>query len=449
MSPSKKKKGKHRRPPPRYRKLAKGGTPRATDAPTRDAATVPEAVGSIPSHAGPDRRGPSTVVSLEPLAPIIVRSGRPMHAHTDADPPQFPPPSTVAGCVRTTWARATGRPFGSALAELRVAGPLLLSGDGRILAPKPADALYFGHDDGPRCVRTAPQRFHRGCDADLPDGLLPVRLLAQVEGKPADGPAWWSWDDLLAFRRGESVPLDQLTRNGWSPPPEGDLRTHVSIDPSTGAAVSRNLFQTEGLDLDVYPAAFRTHAPGSARADGLEASDTINGESLRGRRLLVRCVEALDATLVHLGGKRRLAALEPECRGAVANTARRVAGPDRTNRRSLPDAGDTGDLLGRLSSRLAGQHADGEPARRPGGDAAPARRRGRTLATTLRLGSRTEPPQAHSQAGHGRRNLLVRDHRRLRPRRAGVALARQRLRRPAGSARRLRPCPASAMDAAD
>ena len=51
MSPSKKskKKGKDRRPPPRYRKLAKGGTPRATDASTRHSATVPEAVGSIPS----------------------------------------------------------------------------------------------------------------------------------------------------------------------------------------------------------------------------------------------------------------------------------------------------------------------------------------------------------------------------------------------------------------
>ena len=314
MSPSKKskKKGKDRRPPPRYRKLAKGGTPRATDASTRHSATVPEAAGSIPSHPGPYRRGPSTVVSLEPLSPIIVRSGRPMNAHTDADPARFPPPSTVAGCLRTTWARATGRPLGSALAELRVAGPLLLSDDGLILAPKPADALYFGHRDEARCVRAEPRRFQQGCGADMPDGLLPVRLPAHVEGKPGDGPAWWSWDDLLAFRRGESVPLDRLTRNGWSPPAEGDLRTHVSINPTTGAAVSGNLFQTEGLDLGVYPAAFRTRAVESARVDGLEASDAANGASSRGRRLLVRCAEALDATLVHLGGKRRLAALEPE-----------------------------------------------------------------------------------------------------------------------------------------
>ena len=241
------------------------------------------------------------------------RAVRPPHERAHRRRPgTIPTPSTVAGCLRTTWARATGRPLGSALAELRVAGPLLLSDDGLILAPKPADALYFGHGNEARCVRAEPRRFHHGCGADLPDGLLPVRLPAHVEGKPGDGPAWWSWDDLLAFRRGESVPLDRLTRNGWSPPAEGDLRTHVSINPTTGAAVSGNLFQTEGLDLGVYPAAFRTRALGSARADGLEASDAANGASSRSRRLLVRCAEALDATLVHLGGKRRLAALEPE-----------------------------------------------------------------------------------------------------------------------------------------
>ncbi len=306
MSPAKKK-GKHRHPPPRYRKKAKGGTSPATDSPAAVSALASESTAPKAVPRASERSGPSAVVSLDPLAPIIVRSGRPMQ-HADADPAQFPPPSTIAGCLRTAWARATGRPFGPELAQLSVAGPLLLDDSGRILASRPADALYFGHDDAShRVVRAAPHGFDSGCGADLPAGLLPVQLTAQADGKSADGPAWWSWDDLLAFRRGEPVPFDRLLRNGWSPP-SGDLRTHVSIDPTTGAVLAGALFQTEGLDLDASPAAFRRSAAGLTGTGAPGAG----GVSTGGFRLLVRCGEALDATLVHLGGKRRLAALEPE-----------------------------------------------------------------------------------------------------------------------------------------
>ena len=306
MSPAKKR-GKHRHPPPRYRKKAKGDTPRATASPEGDSALAPAASGPTAAPRAPERSGPSVVVSLDPLAPVIVRSGRPMQ-HADADPAQFPPPSTVAGCLRTAWARATDRPLGSELARLSVAGPLLIGDSGRILAPKPADAVYFGHDDASRrVVRAAPREFDDGCGADLPEALLPVQLTAEEDGKPGDGPAWWSWDDLLAFRVGEPVPVARLSRNGWSPP-RGDLRTHVSIDPTTRAALAGALFQTEGLDLDASPAAFRSGAAGLLDTGTPGAGEASAG----GLRLLVRCAEALDATLVHLGGKRRLAALEPE-----------------------------------------------------------------------------------------------------------------------------------------
>lgn len=234
---------------------------------------------------------PSVVVSLEPLAPIIVRSGRPLEGKSDADPARFPPPSTVAGCLRTAWARATDRPFGPELARLKVAGPLLVDRDNRILAPKPADALYFGHGASARCQRAEPRAFEAGCGADLPGDLLPVQLAERISEKPGDGPAWWSWSDLLDFRSGNAVAHDRLCENGWSPP-RGDRRTHVTIDPKTSAADAGQLFQTEGLDLD---------APHHA-----------DGPAAGGLRLLARCGEALDGALAHLGGKRRLAALQPE-----------------------------------------------------------------------------------------------------------------------------------------
>ncbi len=226
----------------------------------------------------------SSVASLDPLAPIIVGSGRPF-AHAVAEPTRFPPPSTLAGCLRTAWARATGMPFGPDLAQLWVAGPLLLNRDNQVLVPKPSDALYFGHGDMARCVRTEPRPFDVG-GADLPDGLLPVQLTESAKGKPGTGPAWWSWNDLITFRNGGSVSHAQLCQNGWTPPP-GDRRTHVAIGPG-GAAEAGKLFQTEGLDFD--------------------APDSAHG----GLRLLVRCEKALNETLVHLGGERRLAALQPE-----------------------------------------------------------------------------------------------------------------------------------------
>ena len=111
MSPSRKKrKGKQRHPPPRYRKQGKAEASRAKGGAERGPATPPAPVAAPPAPREPARPRTGRVVSLDPLAPIIVRSGRPMN-HADADPAQFPPPSTIAGCLRTAW----GPRHGSAL----------------------------------------------------------------------------------------------------------------------------------------------------------------------------------------------------------------------------------------------------------------------------------------------------------------------------------------------
>lgn len=327
--------------------------------------TVSNPVPPAPPLRAPEPREPSVVVSLDPLAPVIVRSGRPFDDRSDADPARFPPPSTVAGCLRTAWARATGRKLGPELAQMAMTGPLLLDRKNRILAPKPADALYFGHGDEARCVRAEPRPFDRGCGADMPDGLpLLVQLPESVAGKSGSGPAWWSWDDLLGFRLEEEVPSARTTRtggngrtdgtartgeadgnggtppgegrrtrqaidpntgaadanvpnnpdvgqhfyvrlckNGWSPPQRGDHRTHVAINPDTRAADTGRLFQTEGLDLD---------APTGAQDRDLPAGERRWPAAAGGLRLLARCDKPLGEALVHLGGERRLAALQPE-----------------------------------------------------------------------------------------------------------------------------------------
>jgi CRISPR-associated protein Cmr3 len=241
------------------------------------------------AHKNPPQMESSSVLALEPLAPVIVRSGRPFDGSTVSDPARLPPPSTLAGCLRTASARAKGQTFSSELFQLAVAGPLLCRGE-QLLIPKPADAHYFGHGDEAELVRAAPRAFDEGCHADLPQGLLPVRLCKSVTGKAGSGPAWWSLEHWQAFRSGTDIPHSDLQAQGWNPA-LSDRRTHVAIDPDTGGASEGKLFQTEGLDL------------AKTLSNKGKSADAIS--------LLARFAEPLGQGLVHLGGERRLAALQP------------------------------------------------------------------------------------------------------------------------------------------
>lgn len=260
--------------------------------------------------AMPQERRSSRVVSLSPLAPIIVRSGRPFNAlGGGVDPARFPPPSTIAGCLLTAWARAADIPFTVDLAQHGIAGPLLIDCRNQVMAPKPVDALYFS--DGPgsnsaQCVRAQPKPLPADSGMDLPQGLLPVQLDCEVAGKPANGTRWWRLDDLIRFRSGKDIAFDELQRTGWSP--SRDRRTHIAIDAATGVAQTGELFQTEGLDLDAAPPGwFRLAAHSN---DGV--SDAPDAETAGQLRLLARFDEKLAPCLVHLGGKRRLAGLDAE-----------------------------------------------------------------------------------------------------------------------------------------
>lgn len=240
--------------------------------------------------------GPSQFVALDPLAPVIVRSGRPFDGQAGPDPARFPPPSTVAGCLRTAWARQAAQAVGPQLRELATSGPLLLDREGNVLVHKPADAHYLGTGDAASCIRAEPRSFDDGCDADLPRGLLPVQLTGEYSGKPAKGPHWWPLSDLLGFRQGREMAFKGLTQRGWSPGAE-DRRTHVAINRERGAADEGKLFQTVGLAFD----------SGSV-LDGRRTGDAAKD----GLRLVARFEKPLDSALAHLGGERRLAALEPQ-----------------------------------------------------------------------------------------------------------------------------------------
>lgn len=234
---------------------------------------------------------------IEPKAPLVIRSGRPFDHQAGTDEARFPPPSTLAGTLRTAHAESVSKPLGPELAKLSVAGPLpvRLGAAPVLLVPKPADALYFWNTDKTKVklVRAAPQPLTEGEGCDLPQDLLPVQLTETINSKPASGPRWWAYSDLLAWRGADTSVLtfEQVRRNGWSPLPD-ELRTHVGIDRATQAAESGKLFQTAGLD-------FSGHAE--------------HGHGFPEQRLGIvgRIQGEISAGLVTLGGERRLSAIEP------------------------------------------------------------------------------------------------------------------------------------------
>ncbi len=238
---------------------------------------------------------------IDPLAPIIVRSGRPFDAQYGLDAARFPPPSTLAGALRTAHADSNALALGAHLAELEVRGPLPLKQptDGRaatLLVPKPADAHYlWDSENNEQVVAATPSELSDGEGMDLPEGLLPLQLERKCKGKPTHGPHWWSLADFLAFRAGTFMSHKSICANGWTPPAD-DLRTHVAIDPNTQANERGKFFQTAGLSFSV-----------PTRSKSPLGQEKLPEQSVA---LLGQIAGAINAGVITLGGERRLAAIE-------------------------------------------------------------------------------------------------------------------------------------------
>lgn len=243
---------------------------------------------------------------IEPLAPLVFRSGRPFGAGS-RDGALFPWPSSLAGMLRTALMDARGWPAHGlddgqqrALLETAAAGPILArrGREGPIpMLPKPADALYLLPEDGGAVAlhRLLPGGYPPGCGSDLPAGLVPLRLTAEApKGKPQKGPEFWPLDKLLAWRRGEVVRFADLPGER----PLADTRTHVAIARASLAADGGRLFQIEGLDF----------GPTRRAAGGFAEHDWA---------LLARFDAELESQAVTLGGERRLSWLTPEAHDAL------------------------------------------------------------------------------------------------------------------------------------
>lgn len=264
---------------------------------------------------------------IEPLQPLVFRSGRPFGTGAQADGANFPLPSAAAGLLRTLHgqgvAGGVARYDPDALAALAHKGPFLLRaevipqgvGPWTVCVPRPADAVYLADgDDGVRPVRLAPSSLPEGIGCDLPDGLWPVIMTEQRRDKPRPGPQWWTLPQWLDWQR-DRVPT-------WGPAwrhaePLVVQRVHVALDDQTRAARQGQLFRVESLDFgqrwpaDGAPAyAWSFGVLGQSQVDDQTA--TFGGE---GRlSAVVRCTdwpeglrEVPQPLLQHAAGKRGVA----------------------------------------------------------------------------------------------------------------------------------------------
>jgi CRISPR-associated protein Cmr3 len=260
--------------------------------------------------------------------PIICRDGRPFGAGQGnrMRSLEWPLPSVIAGSLRSALGNSANREFSLAVAQellqVEVAGVFPVAGN-KLFLPLPQDCVVHGR----RALRAMPQTFDSG-GCDWPgQSLRPVTLTTEQapdDFKPEEAPAWWPINRYAAWLAGENIAFD----NEFLSAPESDIRTHVQLDPQTGAAEEGNLFTTAALSLSHLrrhgssaTGTFRSRFAEIGLTARVRAQDWCGDEAAKLNRLQT------------MGGERRLACWKvtsetggwlcpPEIRATLAGTSR-------------------------------------------------------------------------------------------------------------------------------
>lgn len=262
---------------------------------------------------------------IEPLAPLVFRSGKPFGSAASAADVVFPMPSAAAGLIRATSIHQQHSHIDEheitniddqnyqQVLSIQSKGPYLVRFDEsykqvEILVPKPADALYFEAksdtqtEASVQVLRLSPKALDADCGSDLPEGLLPVQMQDPTKGKPKPGVAYWTlehlkkWHAELEPDNKPKLTFDELQQNGVAQLPI-DIRTHVAIDAQTQATQTGKLFQTASFDF------------GYSKITEPTASQSVWQTHRLG--FLIQSEQRLSEDTVTFGGERRLSKLLP------------------------------------------------------------------------------------------------------------------------------------------
>lgn len=209
---------------------------------------------------------PTTYYEIASLEPLVFGDGRPFGnepGSTRVRGTTLPNPSTLAGALRTAYARAHGMAFNddsiAKLLAMDSRGPVLaVDGSPAFARPANSQTLKKTGVEGPILVPMMPSE---GLGCNLPDGIRPLALPPKViAGLDANGEplyelskesayTYLKLEDMAAWLTG-SVPED-----GWQPAkvevPAMERRVHVGIDFESKTSKQGMLFETEGACLDV------------------------------------------------------------------------------------------------------------------------------------------------------------------------------------------------------
>jgi CRISPR-associated protein Cmr3 len=241
-------------------------------------------------------------ITITPLDPLISRDSRPFGQGQGARTRSLDwlTPSVVCGALRTGVGQIHGSFDPAALKEIAVRGPFLEC-DNMLYFPRPLDFVTDQDFSGTGSVSGHAVRpdgkMAGGTDLPLP-GLLPacVENPSDEDFKPKSTPLFWSAEAMNRWLFEKNPREFSLKASDYLTGPAKDERTHVLIEPETGAAKDSRLFSTTGLD-------FRVKRDGKI-SQMTVAIDAQTQDSVYGEHLERMC--RLSA-LRPLGGERRLA----------------------------------------------------------------------------------------------------------------------------------------------
>jgi CRISPR-associated protein Cmr3 len=191
-------------------------------------------------------------LKIRPLNPLISRDSRPFGQGqgTRIRSLDWLNPSVVCGALRSYAGKIHGNFNVSELTSIKVRGPFLECRDS-LYFPRPLDCVsneYIGKDYTLYAIRPNALEAGDGC-VEMPLGLLPAFIegLPDYDFKPIHLPEFWSAEAMRRWLAGEGS--FKLSSEECLAGPAKDERTHVGMDPTTGASSDSLLFSTTGLDF--------------------------------------------------------------------------------------------------------------------------------------------------------------------------------------------------------
>lgn len=255
-----------------------------------------------------------TILEIKPLAPLLLRDGRPFSGGSEESRAQslpMPLPQTLAGFIRTqlgnqqNWNWHDEQELRRYLQDLHgIPVRSILVRDNKFMFPVPQNAVIEKAKKTcqiRKMYRAAPQQVEKdeGCnwptDQDLytispiqsndnnkTDAFYPVFLSETNQSfKSDDDPGYWSKEDIESWLLCKEKKIAPIKITG----PTEEERTHVQIDSQTGT----------GIDGALFSVTYRH----------FESIDECTGDYHRWSIHVKTDVKECFASLGHLGGERR------------------------------------------------------------------------------------------------------------------------------------------------